>query len=150
MIVLRRMSTTSLAMGMTEEVPPALVREELPGLREDTWRAFQRANDQAHDLSGLVACPVPLTLRTGEDLDRDIGTGDDPEGREVWARYYAAHPGALGVMTMSMPGLSADGSQALLYIGQSHGYLAGSGYLHLLVREGTGWRVVASSMLWIS
>lgn len=77
---------------------------------------------------------------------------DELFGGEIdgWETFYARYPGSQGIMGLSRVGFSADGTQALLYLGNQWHWLAGRGYVWLLSRVGGGWVVERGVMIWIS
>jgi hypothetical protein len=53
-------------------------------------------------------------------------------------------------MELSAIGLSEDGLQALVYLGNQRDRLAGAGYLVVLSQVTGEWQFVKSAMVWIS
>jgi hypothetical protein len=71
-------------------------------------------------------------------------------GKGWWPDFYRLYPGSAGIVRFSEPVFSADGSRALVYVAHSCGGLCGTGWLVLLRRDGTSWRIEVQKMLWIS
>jgi hypothetical protein len=113
-----------------EETAEAVFRH-VENLRPETWRSFLRGNAEPRDLSKVIRFSGPM-LFLGE-------------------RYLTeAHPGVDTLLSLSMPGVSADGRQALLYAELHRGGGDASGHYFLLVRDGSTWRVAHQVEIWIS
>ena len=67
-----------------------------------------------------------------------------------WEGFYATYPNSRGYMVLSLPGYSRDGDTAVIYVASAAGLYAGSGFVHVLKREGDHWRVIESNTAWIS
>ena len=67
-----------------------------------------------------------------------------------WESVLRGPPECTVVVTLSAPGFSSDGSQALLGMGAGSGSLEGNGGLYLLERQGGGWVVSVALSLWVS
>jgi len=123
----------------------------LEGLQGDTWDALMAANATPTDLSRIVSFSGRIVWLPEED-DFDETTDPAPSGGqdEAYDRLFRRHPGAEEVLALSMPGISEDGTQALLYVESMSGCEAGSGDYYLLVREGGVWKIVARHMAWVA
>jgi hypothetical protein len=71
------------------------------------------------------------------------------EGSGGWAGFNKIYPRS-GISLMSRPGLSADHTKALLYVGSSCGMLCGGGEFILLGKEGDHWKVLNRVTIWES
>jgi hypothetical protein len=58
----------------------------------------------------------------------------------------AAYP----MLSVSRVGFSADGQQALAYVGCVYAPLVGSGAYYVLSRQDRKWNIIAGEMIWIS
>jgi hypothetical protein len=69
-----------------------------------------------------------------------------------WVAFYEDFPDAIGQVDLSRPGISDDGSIALIYVGVSSGGLAGSGTFRILMRVDGAWIVQSEHFgpFWIS
>jgi hypothetical protein len=67
-----------------------------------------------------------------------------------WNDFYERYPGTAGTLEASVPVLTEDRSQALIYVAQSCGGTCGIGFVHLLRRTPEGWQQVRRWMVWIS
>lgn len=67
-----------------------------------------------------------------------------------WDDFYKRYPGTAGTLEASVPVLTEDRSQALIYVAQSCGGTCGIGFVHLLRRTSEGWQQVRRWMVWIS
>lgn len=113
----------------------------LRGLRDDTCANLVKANEDSKDLSNALDAPLPVTLFRESDWAALLEQGGGNEG--AWARFHVRHPKARAWISLSLPGVSADGRQAVIWIGKSWGALGGwSGY-GLLERENGLWKVIA-------
>jgi hypothetical protein len=96
--------------------------------------------------------PAHLTLGTisGVSLKshESIQSVFADDGR--WDDFYAAFPGTSGYAEVTLPVLTADRRQALIYIAHHCDGTCGRGTLLLLRRRSSGWHVEKQVMLWIS
>jgi hypothetical protein len=67
-----------------------------------------------------------------------------------WDDFYDRFPGTAGRVEASVPVLSADGQQALIYLSFSCDGLCGHGRLFLMQRVGPSWRIAREELLWLS
>lgn len=67
-----------------------------------------------------------------------------------WTDFHAKYPGSSGFAETSLPVLTADRKQALVYVAHHCGGLCGVGIVVLLERAGSGWHVVKEEELWVS
>lgn len=109
---------------------------------------FERQN--AHP---SLACFGPatrhvFTIVSSRDL-ASLRQHREPFG--YWKAFRHRFPGSYGLVDLSHAGLSADGQQAMLTIGNGCGDLCGSGWMVALRPDTAGhWRVYRMIMLWIS
>ncbi len=78
--------------------------------------------------------------------------GKKLRGRDGWEEFYRVHPQAAGFWTFSRPGFNSEGTEALLYVTHSCGWLCGTGHLYFLTRESSNskWTVRNRLFLWIA
>jgi hypothetical protein len=67
-----------------------------------------------------------------------------------WTDFYEKYPNTAGFIIVSLPVLSEDRRQALVYVGRYCGGHCGAGELLLLDLGSDGWRIVANETVWIS
>ena len=113
------------------------VRAELQALRPDTWDSFVSANAAPSDVTTSLRFPDPVTTLSEEDLAEVLA--DEPD--DFWAAFSRRFPDAHGLLSVSMPGRSADGRQVLLYV-EHMGPGCDPGHLYLLAWRDGAWHVV--------
>jgi hypothetical protein len=88
-------------------------------------------------LASLVTSRIPVSF-----LDSDsVNKTPRPNPDAFWKAFFAAYPGAKGIVTVSRPGISADGQSAVLRIGMGCGGRCGTWGFALLRRIGDRWHV---------
>ena len=99
----------------------------------------------ANEHPQFVAHPnVPGVLYvSAQKIDAIFRTG-------FWPEFYRAYPHTAGFARISVPVLSKDKRQALVYFEQHCDVLCGAGSIHLLVRTDHGWIDMRQELLWIS
>jgi len=118
--------------------------KRLEGVRTETFENFRSKNTRKYPLGYLF------------DLNRPYVLIGDSEIREMfirydgWTRFYGRYPGAQGLMVLSRVGFDPEGTQALVYVGNQSHWLAGAGYLVLLIRGQGQWKVEGKVLVWVS
>lgn len=120
--------------------------QEMEGVTRALWDAFVANNRDERDLSEIVHYSGTIIWLSDEEKGQLFSEGAD----EGWRRVFRKYPEAGEITGMSMPGMSADGSRALIYVEDQAGGLSGSGDYYLLVCESGVWGVVAELTAWIS
>jgi hypothetical protein len=118
----------------------ASYRPLAPELRESLFRNFEARRDST------VLPPLPPGARfvPKKTLKRVLnGPGD-------WEKFRKAYPGFGTVTTISPITLSADGTQAIVYLGWRGGPLFGQGATYVLLFSDGAWRVVYEIGRWLS
>ncbi|GEM_PF-2697311 len=69
---------------------------------------------------------------------------------EDWDSVLRGPPRSTVVVSLSAPGFSADGCQAMIYVGESSGDWSATGGTYLLERWNGSWVVVAALSTWVS
>jgi hypothetical protein len=118
-------------------------------------------------MAGAGGTPSPAMLKVGATLSTDsavarcpalrayldrrhIGHGASAE-RAVAGKFQAEQSYPLAVLSMSLPGVSPDGGEALVATGSLFGPEAGGGELRLLRRKPDGsWSTVSAQRTWIT
>ncbi|MHC4339628.1 MAG: hypothetical protein ACYSX0_05375 [Planctomycetota bacterium] len=138
------------------------LHERMERLKKETHDDYVRRNAEPHDLTGTLKVGLPVVYLTQEELNAvfdwrtyegrvKLTEEDEEKGADwFWERFYDRYPGAQGIMTLSLAGLSADGGQALVYCGNQRAGLYGAGDFYLLRRAGDRWAVVEVVEVWIS
>jgi len=67
-----------------------------------------------------------------------------------WKDFHIKYPGSSGFAETSLPVLSADRKQALVYVAYHCGGLCGVGLLLLMEQVGSVWQVIKEEQLWVS
>lgn len=122
----------------------AYLRENLPGLDEETLADFLAKNRERHpvrpdfDPGGRLTC-----LDDGEfrDVFRD-GAG--------WERFRRTFPGSDGTLRFSRVGLDRGVTQALIYAKQQFDWNVGSGGYRLFSKTDSSWTERGRAGVWIS
>jgi hypothetical protein len=90
-----------------------------------------------HGIARLVTSRIPLSFVDRDSLDK-IPHGN-PDA--YWKSFFAAFPGAKGLVTVGRPEISDDGQSAVLYIGMGCGGRCGAWGFAYLRRIGDRWHV---------
>jgi len=123
-------------------------REELNGLRRDTYADFWTANAEQLEISLRQAGSLRIQAITEADLDRVFRAKDTAYAN--WRRFWAAYPKSAGLMRLSGVGFSKDRKQALVGLIATAGPLAGVCKCYLMARTDRGWNVVDELLVWRS
>ncbi len=98
----------------------------------------------------------PFPLKSQFKLDVSYLLINDAQSKEIfaspdgWQNFYQRFPLSQGEMTLSRVGFNPSLDMALVYVGNTSGFLAGSGYYLLMSKENGIWKNVAEIMVWIS
>lgn len=109
---------------------------------------FTEANKDELELENRFGLPLGVNL-LDEELEHYFFV-DHKLDRTGWDLFYKAFPRSQGLMGLSRVSFFQGGERALVYIENQRYWLGGQGYLVLLRREGSGWRVEGKSLLWLS
>jgi|ERR1700722_1713636 len=93
--------------------------------------------------SGRIKAAFELVLLSAESAGKLV------EGGDGWAGFRKTYPRS-GISLMSRPGVNADHTKALLYVGTSCDMLCGGGEFILLGKEGEQWKVLNKVTIWVS
>ena len=122
----------------------AYLREHL-GPHDEAIEALIKKNKTPHQWPWNMRLPQGITLDWCGEIDELFA-----RRRGGWKEYYGRYPSSVGVVTLSLPGLSADRKTAVIYAGILHGPLAGIGKVLLLKREEAGWKIAANVPMWVT
>jgi len=120
------------------------LRENLPGLQEETFADFKAKNAEAYPLKPTFNLGVKMVLVSGPEIKEIF------KEKNGWDNFYAKYPGSQGLMTLSRVGFNREMTQALVYIGNQSHWLAGAGYCVVLAKKDGAWTVEKQVMVWIS
>jgi hypothetical protein len=93
--------------------------------------------------SDRIKAAFELVLLSAESAGKLV------EGGGGWAGFHKTYPRS-GISLMSRPGVNADHTKALLYVGTSCDMLCGDGEFILLGKEGDQWKVLNKVIIWVS
>ena len=130
----------------------------LPRITFEALRTYfgklERSLAQSFEARARRLEPLPMGLDPGVEV---IYVGVErtlrmrlPHGPYNWKRHRALWPNSFGRVTLSSPGFSEDGSQALVHVGRMYGHLAGNGTLVRLEKRDGTWHVVETRRTWVS
>ena len=117
------------------------VKLEVP---QSLWKDFENANQTPISLRDSLP---QLTL---EYLPAAFQRADSTDLLGYWQEVREEFGDGVGVVGLSRPAFTRDGSTALIYFEIGLGDLAGEGRYALLRWDGTIWRVVEDVGYWVS
>lgn len=137
------------------------VRSEDTDHGEWGFRSKSNAAPAAETVASLtekakLSCPLEVKFPTSHEYEFVSKTEIDSffanrkKGHDGWEMFYKKYPQAAGFWSFSLPGYNHDGTEALLSVSHSCGWLCGTGHLYLLRKENGKWIVRNRLMLWIS
>jgi hypothetical protein len=121
-----------------------LLQENAATLQRTTIDAFRGANARSAAFRPSFHLAVKYELI---DLDQLVSI---PKGGDWWGEYYKRFPGSQGVMTLSRVGLSADSTQALLFLNNTCGGLCSTGMYVVMEKRDGHWVIGKEIEVWIS
>jgi hypothetical protein len=132
---------------LTEDLDSRLsyVQQSLPDLTQEIIADFKAKNQQSHPLKPLFDLSVEYILVSEEEIQKIFQSGMDG-----WDKFYMKHPNSQGIMTLSRVGFNANMDRALVYVGNQHHWVAGSGHFVLLVKDNGKWIVSDEILVWVS
>ena len=119
--------------------------KELPFAHDGLLDDYFARNAARHPFVELYGTMAMLDIRSGEEICAAAGGTAD-----FWPAFRRAFPRSWGAMSLSAPGFSPDGSQALLYIGQTTGDLSGEGECYFYTRKEATWTRAGAVGIWVS
>jgi hypothetical protein len=131
--------TRSLLSHASDEIPTDLIRD------------FCAKNAKPQAVWPTLGERLSVVLLSRQELERlfAAGPGDKPDG---WDRFYAKYPKSPGIITISRVGFNRRGDMAMVYVGSQSHWLAGSGHIRILRKQGDKWVVVPAIIgpMWVS
>lgn len=106
-------------------------------------------NKASVDLAVVPHCENLKSIKH-EQLERELG--GTREMHELWSAFYERHAGASGVIMLSLPGYSEDGTIAVVQVAGTCGATCGGGTFWVLQRAGRKWEVAPDGTIegWIN
>lgn len=118
----------------------------IPSLDPETLTHFQTQNQQASSLSQRLHLPVKYLLVSQTQLKaifgRDVKAG--------WEEFYRRYPHTNGIYTVSRVGFNPARTQALVYFGNTRGWIEGEGSYVFLTKINGIWSVQNQLEAWVS
>ena len=118
---------------------------QLKDVDPQTAASFQVRNDAQYSLKPDMELGQVYVLLTEENMRQIFNINQNG-----WDVFYADYPGAPGITTLSRVGFNDAMDQALVYVGTQSHWLAGAGYIVLLVKVEGVWVIDQQVMTWIS
>jgi hypothetical protein len=145
LIVIKNRTATDSSPSESLDTEVAYIQEEFgSAIESETLSDYRARNKQSHQLDQDFLLDVPYVLLSEAELAETFERGGG------WNQFYKIYPNSQGIMTLSRVGFNTQIDQALVYIGNQAGYLAGRGYYVLLTKEGDVWTVDNMIVAWIS
>ena len=117
--------------------------------------SLRERNGQSLKLPTLPDCPG-LRVVAEADIQAALKAGGpllyplrDPP-MPGWEGFYSRYPGSQGVVRVTVPGVSSDGSRAIVAGSVIAGGLAGSGFAIQVTKVNGKWTITNRHTLWIS
>lgn len=121
------------------------IRQQIPELDQTLTKRFKQRNKTPEMLEPRFSTQIPVKLISQQELD-DIFK----EGANSWRIFYERYPNSQGLMDFSRVGFNTDRTQALVYVGNLAGFLAGEGRYLFLVKENGVWTPKKEITAWVS
>lgn len=125
--------------------------DEDPVLRAGLVEAY-RDEEQGEALHDAWVGEWGLGFVSAGEVERHFGRVRDDVSSldEAWESFLRGPPACEGLLKLSRPCFSDDGTQALMIIDEGAGSLDAHGGIYLLERTDGGWRVVTPMVIWVS
>jgi hypothetical protein len=132
-----------------EAVNRDYLKKHFPDASTEMIDAFLVANRARRPVVQVYGPVDGAKLLSDDALGRFFakGSGGATDG---WKLFREAHPESAGIMELSCPAFSADGSEALICVGQQFHWLAGEGTYWLYRKDGSTWKKARAAGAWIS
>lgn len=143
-------TTLHLGVRLPEWSSAAHIQAFLPQIHESTASDLLAVGNQPHAVrlpTHRLSSKLKVIHATQEQLDRIFAETSLPRG---WGLFYKEFPNSAGLFSFSNVGFNVAKTQAAFVVGSSCGGLCGSGYLVLMSRRATDWRVESQAHLWVS
>jgi hypothetical protein len=98
-------------------------------------RDFYRKNTGTNTIEAIGTLKVNHVILTEMKINELFKT----EGKYGWAEFYKLYPNSPGIITLSRPGFSKDGSLAIILMVNQSTLLAGYGRIYVLKKQDGEW-----------
>ncbi|HEV2092279.1 MAG TPA: hypothetical protein VGR18_03850 [Rubrobacter sp.] len=142
--VVRSLTLSGLRGEVSEEQMLSYLRENLPGLCEETLADFVAKNRERHPVKPDFDPEGRLTCLDDGEFRRVFRDG------EGWERFRRKFPDSDGTLRFSRVGLDRGVTQALIYAGQQFDWNVGTGGYRLFTRRDGSWTEGGKVGAWIS
>lgn len=115
--------------------------KDFPKEAKDDFDSRNKA--QVRIESGKIKTAFELVLMNGESAGKLV------EGGRGWTGFHEDYAKS-GISLVSRPGVNADRTKALLYVGTSCDMLCGNGVFVFLGKDGEQWKVLIKVTIWVS
>lgn len=98
-------------------------------------RDFLRKNKESNTLDSIGT----ISLRHSVLTEQETKTLFQTEGKDGWKEFYRVYSDSPGIITLSRPGFSRDGTVAMIYLGNQSNWLAGRGGIRVYEKRNGKW-----------
>ncbi len=123
------------------KIMPNDLKANLKGLQDETIQNYIIRNKTTMTLENKFRCEMKIILVKESKIKKILKKG--------WSNFKKKYPYSSGFIFLSRVGFNKDKTQALIYVGELWGPLAGVGYYILYNLENGEWISKASFMVWI-
>ena len=141
------MDTTSTGEGEAKISGSTVdyVLQNMHDVDQGTVDSFRARNDAVHPQSPDMDLGIPYVLLSQDQMNEMFSPN-----QSGWEVFYKNYPDAPGIINFSRVGFNAAFDQALVYIGNQSGWLAGSGLYVLLKKVDGAWTIDQKVITWVS
>lgn len=118
----------------------------IPSLDPETLTHFQEQNKHASSLLNHIHLQVKYVLVSQTELKAIFGS----DAKTGWEQFYRMYPNTNGIYTLSRVGFNTARTQALVYFGNTRGWLEGEGSYVFLTQINGIWIVQNQLGAWVS
>ncbi len=123
------------------KIMPDDLKANLKGLKDETIQDYIIKNKTTMTLENKFRCDMKVILVKESKIKKILKKG--------WDNFKKKYPYSSGFIFLSRVGFNKDKTQALIYVGELWGPLAGGGYYILYNLENGEWVNKASLLVWI-
>ncbi|NLV46044.1 MAG: hypothetical protein GXY07_16265 [Candidatus Hydrogenedentes bacterium] len=98
-------------------------------------RDLLRKNKGSNTLDSIGTIPLRHSVLT----EQEVKTLFQTEGKDGWKAFYMIYAESPGIITLSRPGFSKDGTVAMIYLGNQSNWLAGRGGIRVYEKRNGKW-----------
>jgi hypothetical protein len=118
-------------------------------LDRDAIKSLRARNTSPHRLPNISLCPS-VRLASDRSLNSAMKRKTVDGTRAGWDGFYRTFPGSSGILSLSLPGYSANGNLAIVQVAYACGPLCGAGFYWVLEYVEGRWVIKERSSAWIS